>query len=254
MEKPSIRLNNVRKTFFNKRKQKTEVLAGINAEFAEGEAVAIRGNNGTGKTTLLNMIAGLEEPTDGTIDFSSAEFRTIGFAQQDYTSSLLPWSTALGNVALPYRLRGTSSKNANSRAHQTIDSLGFGDLPLLNYPYQLSGGQRQRVAIARALAQQPSILLLDEPFANLDLRTTSLLRKSLIHAQELEKFMMVFVSHSLDESILLSDRIFYLSGKPATFAAEFHVNLPRPRTTDHLFSEEFIKLRKKIIEFEEDSQ
>ena len=254
MEISAIRLNNVGKTFSNKRKQETRVLAGLSADFSVGEAIAIRGNNGTGKTTLLNILARLETPSEGELEFASSEPERIGFAQQDYTSSLLPWLTALQNVALPYRLRGTPSKIANSRASQTIESLGFGDLPLSNYPHQLSGGQKQRVAVARALAQQPSILLLDEPFANLDLKTTSLLRKSLIQAQESEKFMMIFVSHSLDESILLSDRIFYLAGKPSTFAAEIRVDLPRPRTTDDLFSEEFIKLRKKIIEFEEDSQ
>ena len=251
MGKQLIRLTEVGKFFIDRVGHRTDILGGINVHFTDGEAIALRGNNGTGKTTLLNILAGLETPSSGELRSCVGIPGRLGFAQQDYTSSLLPWLTALENIALPLRLRGTPRTESATKARDLISRLSFEDLPLANFPHQLSGGQRQKVAITRALIDHPQLLLLDEPFANLDAITRRALRAALLAEHESSKFLMLLVSHDLDESILLSDRILILSGQPAKIAAEFKISLPRPRKTEDMFSDSFLSLRRQIVEFEE---
>src|SRR6266568_2505660 len=168
-----IELHGVEKTFTSQGKE-NHVLAGLDITISAGEVVAIRGDNGIGKTTLLNIIAGIERPTRGDVSFQGAdgEKPRIGFTQQDYTSSLLPWLNVIDNISIPLRLKGVSQSDRRHRAEQLLETLGFRGLRGDSYPYELSGGQKQRVALARSLIHDPQLLLLDEPFANLDAHTS----------------------------------------------------------------------------------
>jgi ABC-type nitrate/sulfonate/bicarbonate transport system ATPase subunit len=244
-----IRLENLSRSFQSLHGESVEILSQLDARFKSGESIGLRGANGTGKTTLLNILARVGSPSAGTLATEPANF-PVGYVQQDYTSSLLPWLTALGNVALPLRLRGMPASQAQGAARNMLHSLGFANLPVDNYPHQLSGGQRQRVAIARALVAEPALLLLDEPFANLDAPTSQELTKLLLAVAESSSFLLILVSHNLDDLILMSDRVLVLAGKPATFVKEFHIELTRPRTLAQIFTEEFIALKRSIMTFE----
>jgi NitT/TauT family transport system ATP-binding protein len=180
-----------------------KILNEINLIVNVGEIVCIRGANGVGKTTLLNAVAGLLSPTTGEINYSGGD-ASIGYVQQDYTSSLLPWYNALENIAIPLRLKGVDKLTRQQLALKQLEELGFGGLPLDAFPHQLSGGQKQRIAIARALLAGPNMLLLDEPFANLDGRTVRELEEALLVAHTKRNLTIVLVSHDIDSSIYCS--------------------------------------------------
>jgi NitT/TauT family transport system ATP-binding protein len=229
------------------------VLQNVTLHVRPGEVVAIRGTNGSGKTTLLNLVAGLFAPTAGSVVVSKPpENRSfLGFAQQDYTSSLLPWCDVLDNVALPLRLQGMHRHQRRARAADFLIELGFASLPFDSFPHQLSGGQRQRVAIARALVARPALLLLDEPFANLDGPTIRELQETLLAVQAVEKMTVLFVSHDLDSSIYLADKIALLSSTLAGFVAEVPVSLPHPRCHSQLISSAFLETRALLLGIED---
>jgi NitT/TauT family transport system ATP-binding protein len=224
------------------------VLKGIDLQVSKGEIVAIRGDNGTGKTTLLNLIAGIEDSTKGTINFRGldGERLRVGYAQQDYTSSLLPWFDVLDNVAIPLRLQGVARIKRRRLAGELLESLGF-LLPPAAYPQQLSGGQKQRVAIARALIHQPQLLLLDEPFANLDDHTSRDLQEVLLAIHYKWQQTILFISHNLDHCVYFADRILFLGGRPANITKEFDVPLVRPRNRKMLLTPEYNHIRSSII-------
>jgi len=247
-----VHLREVARTFRGLRDVRC-VLKGINARFNAGEVVAIRGDNGTGKTTLLNLIAGIDSPSEGEIVFAGdVNHLRIGFVQQDYTSSLLPWFDVLENVAIPLRLRGQGRRSRRECAKELLMSLGFGALPTNGFPHQLSGGQRQRVAIARALVHTPHLLLLDEPFANLDAHTSRDLQGVLLRIHESLKPTIVYVSHELDHCIHLADRVLLLHGSPARIVQSFSVALERPRTRDMILTPGYTEIRSRILKAEEE--
>lgn len=247
-----IELCGIQKTFTSK-DQKKHVLHGIDLAISKGEVIAIRGDNGCGKTTLLNIVAGIETPTGGLIRFDvlNGDKLRVGFTQQDYTSSLLPWFDVLDNVAIPLRLRGSTATEGRQRAKELLDSLGFNNLPTNAYPHQLSGGQKQRVAVARALIHDPHLLLLDEPFANLDAHTSRDLQETLSHIHETKRPTMLYVSHEPDHCIYLADRILLLHGSPARIVCDFEVPLPRPRSREMIVSSVYAEVRSRILAEEE---
>lgn len=247
-----IHLEEVGKAF-DSPKQHHPVIVDINLTIASGEVLSVRGDNGSGKTTLLNILAGIDKPTNGRVYFEglSGETLRVGYAQQDYTSSLLPWFDVLENVAIPLRLRGIPKIERRDRAEDVLDSLGFKNLPPLAYPHQLSGGQKQKVAIARALIHQPHLLLLDEPFSNLDARTSRDLQETLSEIHELRRPTMVYVSHELDHSIYLADRVLVLFGSPARVVREFIVSFKRPRRRELVLQKHFNEIRADILAQEE---
>lgn len=228
------------------------VIEGIDLDVAKGEVVAIRGDNGTGKTTLLNLISGIDEPTQGSISFSSldGEQLRVGYAQQDYTSSLLPWFDVLENVSIPLRLQGVPRSERRRIAGDLLQSLGF-ILPFTAYPHQLSGGQKQRIAVARALIHRPHILLLDEPFANLDAHTSRDLQEVLLSVHYEKQQTILFISHDLDHCVYFADRILFLSGRPANISKEFSVPLTRPRNRNMLLTSAYNSIRSSVIAEEE---
>jgi NitT/TauT family transport system ATP-binding protein len=208
------------------------VAANISFDVIAGEIVSIVGPSGCGKTTLLKALAGLITPTGGTIRFQGKAVQGVpdrlAIVFQEYGRSLLPWTTVNGNIELPLRYQPISSDKRRRRVAeslQAVDLSGFGE----RYPWQLSGGMQQRVAIARALAYQPELLLMDEPFASVDAQTRADLEDLVAAVRERFGITMVLVTHDIDESVYLSDRVIVLSRAPSTVLAQVNIELPRPR-------------------------
>lgn len=234
---------------FGSGKLRNEVLGAVDLVVRKGEIVAIRGDNGTGKSTLLNIIAGIESVTRGTVAFNGldGETRRIGYTQQDYTSSLLPWFDVMENVSIPLRLQGVPNESRRLKTAELLESLGFNSLPKTSYPHQLSGGQKQRVAVARALIHNPHLLILDEPFANLDSHTIRDLQDVLLRSHCVKQPTILFVSHELSHCIYLADRIVVMHGHPARIIREFSVNLPRPRMREMMLGPVYADVRAQIL-------
>ena len=221
---PILELSGVRKRFGSG----VEALAGIDLSVGRGEFLSIVGPSGCGKSTLLRIIAGLTPPSAGTCDLAvdHAPGR-IGFVFQDPT--LMPWSTVTGNVLLPFRIGRRNGPEARKRALAAVRAVGLGGFEDA-YPHQLSGGMRMRVSIARALVTDPDLLLLDEPFAALDEITRMALNDDLLRLWAERRPTILFVTHSVFESVYLSTRIAVMSARPGRITADFAVDVPQPRT------------------------
>jgi NitT/TauT family transport system ATP-binding protein len=205
----------------------------IDLDIARGEFLSLLGPSGCGKTTLLRIIAGLSEPSGGERHLTlaaaaggQAATGRIGFVFQDPT--LMPWSTVLGNVLLPFRLAGRIGPAERERAADELRAVGLAGFER-SYPRQLSGGMRMRVSIARALVTDPDLLLLDEPFAALDEITRMALNDDLMRLWESRRPTVVFVTHSVFESVYLSTRIAVMTARPGHIAADLAIDLPQPR-------------------------
>jgi NitT/TauT family transport system ATP-binding protein len=237
---------------FSSNRQEQYILDGIDLKIQSGEIVALRGDNGCGKTTLINMVAGIESLTHGKIEFRglNSESLRIGYIQQDYTSSLLPWFNVLDNIALPLRLRGVKPPEARERVNNLLGELNF-NLSTKKYPHQLSGGQRQRIAVARALIHQPHLLLLDEPFSNIDARSSRELQETLLRIHESYGMTALFISHELDHCVYLADRVVLLRGSPSKIYNQFPIKLMRPRNREMILGTAYAELRSQILEKEE---
>jgi NitT/TauT family transport system ATP-binding protein len=188
-----------------------------------GEFVCLVGASGCGKSTLLNLVAGLDRPTVGNVSVPGGR-PTLLFQE----AALLPWQTASGNIELALRLRGVGKAERRKRATELLDLVhlgGMGD----RRPHELSGGMRQRVALARALAQEPDVLLMDEPFGALDAMTRDLLHDELERIWSESRLTILFVTHNVREAARLGDRIVLLTSRPGRVATEFAVDIPRPR-------------------------
>lgn len=202
----------------------------INLTVKDSEFVTILGPSGCGKTTLLRIIAGLETYSSGSASLNgeliTGPGSKRGMVFQEY--SLFPWKTVLGNVMFGPLMKSMSRKEAEAKASTYLDLVGLSDFKN-SYPYELSGGMKQRVAIARALANEPEIILMDEPFGALDAQTRNNLQNELLRIWEEEKRTIIFVTHSVDEAVFLSDRIVILSKRPGTVKKEIEISIPRPR-------------------------
>jgi NitT/TauT family transport system ATP-binding protein len=208
-------------------------LEGIELDIHRGEFLSLLGPSGCGKSTLLRIIAGLSEPSLGVRRLSLAMDRSgqtptgrIGFVFQDPT--LMPWSTVTDNVMLPFRLTGRIGSAERERANAEIHSVGLAGFERA-YPRQLSGGMRMRVSIARALVTDPDLLLLDEPFAALDEITRMALNDDIMHLWDSRRPTVVFVTHSVFESVYLSTRIAVMTPRPGRIVTEVPIELPQPR-------------------------
>jgi NitT/TauT family transport system ATP-binding protein len=208
------------------------VVADISFDVKAGEFVSIVGPSGCGKTTLLKALGGLLNPTGGVIKFQDKLVRGVpdGLAMvfQEYGRSLLPWTTVNGNIELPLRYQSIPPQECRRRIAESlhaVDLSEFGE----RYPWQLSGGMQQRVAIARALAYQPKLLLMDEPFASVDAQTRADLEDLVATVRDRFDITIVLVTHDIDESVYLSDRVIVLSKPPSQVLAKVDINLDRPR-------------------------
>jgi NitT/TauT family transport system ATP-binding protein len=196
---------------------KVQALAGMDLSIATGEFLCLLGASGCGKSTLLRILAGLLEPSEGRVVWPSGRPRDIGFVFQDAT--LMPWSRALGNVALPLRLRAVPRAEREERAAEALAAVGLRGFERA-FPRELSGGMRMRVSIARALVTQPSLLLMDEPFAALDEVMRNRLNDDLLALHAARGLTVVFVTHSVFESAYLASRVVVLAPRPGRIAAD----------------------------------
>ena len=229
----------------------TEAVRDVSFTVQQGELLCVVGPSGCGKSTLLRSIAGLDHPTsgdivvDGTVVSEPPE--NMGVVFQDYSRSLLPWMTVSRNVRLPldYKLDDPAAREAaTERALESVGLSRFAD----HYPWQLSGGMQQRVAIARALAVNPTLLLMDEPFASVDAQTRAELEDLLLQVWQEFGMTIVLVTHDIDESVYLGDRVLVLSRPPSTVATVVPVELPRPRNQlDTKHDPLFADLRTEVL-------
>jgi len=215
-----------------------------------GEFVCIVGPSGCGKTTLLKALAGLLAPSAGRVVLHGQEVqgppRQMALVFQDYSRSLLPWLSVQSNVALPLHGRGLTGNEQRDLVTEALASVGLSGFER-HYPWQLSGGMQQRVAMARALAYQPEILLMDEPFASVDAQTRSDLEDLLLSVWQRLGITVLFVTHDIDESVYLADRVVVLGPRPTVVEDILDVGLPRPR--DQVATKElpeFARLRAHI--------
>jgi NitT/TauT family transport system ATP-binding protein len=212
----ALKVENVSKIFpaINK-SHAVQALQDISLEVKTNEFVSILGHSGCGKTTLLNLIAGFEKPTSGRIECAGKEVKEPGAERamvfQDY--ALFPWLTVRDNIAFGLNIKGIDSATINQKVDHFANLVGLGAF-VESYPHQLSGGMRQRVSIARAFAVDPTVLLMDEPFAALDAQNRAMMQKEMIRILAEESKTVVLVTHSIEESINLSDVIIIMTRRP----------------------------------------
>lgn len=254
-----LEVRNMTKVFQDPKKKgaPVEALNNVSFKVEKGQFVSILGPSGCGKTTLLRIIAGLEKANGGEIYLDGNLIIGPGYERcmvfQNY--GLLPWRTVIGNVEFGLEIQGVPKKKRREIAQREIDMLGlrgFED----SYPHEISGGMQQRVGLGRALTKDPSILLMDEPFAAVDMYTREFLQDELLKIWGTVRVTVLFVTHSIQEAIYLADRVIIMSPRPGRINDEVNVDLPRPRyATDVKGSVEFAELRhlvrEKMIAIEE---
>ncbi len=206
-------------------------LAGLSFSIAQGEFCAVVGPSGCGKSTLLRLIAGLAQPAEGSVDIHSDGSEKPLQSMVFQGNSVFPWMTVLQNAAYGLEMRGVSQPDREDVAERLLIQVGLGEF-LNAYPSQLSEGMRQRVAIVRAFAVDPEVLLMDEPFGALDEQTRIILQDELLKIWEATGKTVVFVTHSIDEAMIVADRILVLSARPGTIKADIRVPFPRPRSVE----------------------
>ncbi len=232
----------------------TRALDRVSLTVNDGEFVSIVGPSGCGKSTMLNVIAGLLAPSEGGTSVAGIEGNgagsRIGYMFQKDT--LLPWATALDNICLPMDVKGARDWHKARALMQLVDLTGFEG----HYPRQLSGGMRKRVQLARLLAQDPEVLLMDEPFGALDAQTRLIIQEEFLKIWERQRKTVLFVTHDLQEAIALSDKVVLISARPGRVKATYAVDLPRPRRVDEvmahprftaLFQEIWASLKQEVL-------
>lgn len=218
-------------------------LQDISFDVAQQEFICFLGPSGSGKTTLLRVLAGLLQPTSGRVNFIRHQYPKIGMVFQQ--ASLMPWRTVMDNIKLPLELDGFNQHKARKKAREMIELVGlkgFED----SLPRDLSGGMAQRVGIARALIHDPDLLLLDEPFASLDALTRERMWMELSRIWQAKQKTVIMVTHSINESLFLADRVLVLTQRPGKIKMDMEVDLPRPRMDDIRYTSYFGKLAKKL--------
>jgi NitT/TauT family transport system ATP-binding protein len=221
------------------------VLENISFEVCPRDFICFLGPSGSGKTTLLRVLAGLLEPSSGNVHFIKHQHPKIGMVFQQ--SNLMPWRTVMDNIKLPLELEGMSDIKARIKAQEMIELVGlrgFEDA----WPRELSGGMAQRVGIARALVHDPHLLLLDEPFGSLDAITRERMWTELSRIWQTKKQTVIMVTHSINESLFLADRVLVLTQRPGKIKLDLTVDLPRPREDDIRYTSHFGKLARKLRE------
>jgi NitT/TauT family transport system ATP-binding protein len=228
--RPLIRVQGITKTYQNG----TLALSDVDLTVRDGEFLSLLGPSGCGKSTLLRMIAELGAPSSGTIDWPQANYdvrgepdRQLGFVFQEPT--LMPWATVFDNIATPLRLAGMRRGEMADRVAEAIEMVGLTKFAK-HYPRELSGGMKMRVSIARALVIRPRVLLMDEPFAALDEITRFKLNNDLLTLWQTQKWTVIFVTHSVYESVYLSSRIAVMSARPGRIMTELAIDAPYPRS------------------------
>jgi NitT/TauT family transport system ATP-binding protein len=244
---PLIAIEDARKLFLSRSGQELEAIAQVSLAIPDQQFLCVVGPSGCGKSTLLRLIAGLETLSSGRLRIGGVEVRgarrDIGLVFQ--TPVLLPWRTVLKNVLVPAEVLKLEKRAAVRRAHELIDLVGlagFAD----RYPNELSGGMKQRVAIARSLMHDPKILLMDEPFGALDALTREAMNLELLRLWKASRKTIVLVTHSIEEALLLSDRVAVFTARPGRIRDVVEVPLPRPRSAKTRTDPVFVGLADKL--------
>jgi len=246
-EKIKLHIHNVSKVY---RSDGRDVMAinEIDLKIKNKEFATLLGPSGCGKSTLLRIVAGLIKPTRGAVrldgDVISGPGQDRGMVFQSYT--LFPWLTVRENVQFGLEISGTPKPKLKEIAQEFVEKVGLKGFEL-TYPKGLSGGMKQRVAIARALANNPAILLLDEPFGALDAQTRSLMQELLTQVWEELHKTILFVTHDVEEAIFLSDRVFVMTARPGRIKAEIDIPLERPRSYELKSTEAFLNLKRQAL-------
>ena len=234
---------------FSARQGEVTALKDVSFSVRESEFAVIVGPSGCGKSTLINIVGGLEEKTSGSVMISGHEISgpgaDRGMVFQSY--SLFPWLTVQKNVEFGLRMKGVPAKERSEIAISYIDMVGLNAFRNA-LPDQLSGGMKQRVAIARTLANDPEILLMDEPFGALDAQTRMLMQESLADITGRTGSTVLFITHDIDEAILLGDRVLVMSRRPGCVREVLDVDIPGERTHNSLVLPEFLQIKKKIMD------
>lgn len=243
-----LKVQNTNKVFLD-RKKEIKALDSINLEIEDNEFSVIVGPSGCGKSTLLNIIAGLEPATSGEIVMDGKVVKgpgaDRGMVFQSYT--LFPWLTVQQNVEFGLVIKGISKKQREEVAYHYLQMVKLEKFANV-YPKALSGGMKQRVAIARALANQPDVLLMDEPFGALDAQTRVVMQELLLKIWEESQKTIIFITHDIDEAIFLADKIYVMTRLPGRIKQEIRVDLPRPRDHQIMVTPEFMNLKKQVVE------
>lgn len=242
-----IAIEGLSKTFLSDGRELT-ALKDLSMEARGGELLGLVGPSGCGKTTLLNLIAGLEEPTQGTILIGGKRVEGPGFdrGMMFQEGALLPWRTVLKNVEFGLEIKGVDPREREKIAEGYLKLVGLEGFET-NYPHELSGGMMQRAALARGLTYDPDILLMDEPFASVDALTRENLQNELLRIWRETKKTIVFVTHSIDEAVYLSDRVAVMTARPGKIKEVLEIDLPRPRSGVRA-SPKFAKYRSEVWE------
>ncbi len=237
----------IRVAGLGKRYGALEVFTAVDLEVGEREIVALVGPSGCGKTTLLRCIDGLLPADEGEIFIEGERVSEprAGVAMVFQHFGLFPWKTVAENVAYGLKLAGAAKSEIAEKVPAFINLVGLKGFEHV-YPYQMSGGMQQRCGLARALALEPSVLLMDEPFAAVDAQTREILQFELLRIWELRPTTMLFVTHSIEEAVLMGDRVAVLKGRPSRIPEIIAVDLPRPRTRETLTSPRFASLREQV--------
>ena len=241
-----LKIDNVRKVF-STRNGEMVALNGVNLDIYENEFICVVGPSGCGKSTLLNIIAGLTDATSGTVYCNgkavSGTGTDRGVVFQQY--ALFPWLTVKKNVMFALEMKGVKGKQAQDLAMQylaKVDLEKFAD----HYPKELSGGMKQRVAIARAYAADPEVLLMDEPFGALDAQTRTQLQSELLETWERDQKTCFFITHDVDEAIILAQRVIIMSARPGRIKDIVDIDIPYPRTQEPKMTPRFLELKNHI--------
>ena len=244
---PKIELNQIQ-AVFKSREGLLPVLDAIDLYAMDGEFVSIIGPSGCGKSTLLNIIAGLQEPVSGSIHLNGkpANQRLGKVSYMPQKDLLMPWRTILDNTILGLEIQGTSRKEARERALGLFDLFGLQGFEHA-YPATLSGGMRQRAAFLRTVLTDREIMLLDEPFGALDALTRSSMQEWLLHLWDSLRKTILFITHDVDEAVLLSDRVYVLTARPASVKLVQEIDLPRPRRYEMVTSPGFTQLKAVLL-------
>jgi NitT/TauT family transport system ATP-binding protein len=244
----SIELVDISKTYFNvSNKEEIKAVNDISFNVEDGEFVSIIGPSGCGKTTLLRIISGLEQPSTGKIFLRGKEierpYGQVGLIFQEY--ALFPWRTVIDNIDFGLEIKKVPKKKRKEMARFYLNKFNLDGFEN-KYPKELSGGMKQRVAIARTLINDPELLLMDEPFGSLDSQTRNSMQEFLLKVWQETKKTILFVSHNIDETVFLSQKVFGLSARPGRIKLLLEIDLPYPRERT---SQEFNLYRKKILDY-----
>lgn len=241
-----LKIDNVKKVFHTRNGEMT-ALNGVNLDIKENEFICVVGPSGCGKSTLLNIIAGLDTPSSGAVYIDDKKIEGTGTERgvvfQQY--ALFPWLTVLKNVMFGLKLQGKSNEEAKEIAMKYIKMVQLEDF-VNHYPKELSGGMKQRVAIARAYAVKPEVLLMDEPFGALDAQTRTQLQTELLKTWESERKTCFFITHDVDEAIILAQRVIIMSARPGRIKEIVDIDIPYPRDQKTKMSPRFMELKNHI--------